>query len=199
MLSVHRSKFPLKVLSTLLKTKIKFSSYIRKFGMEQLQWHKWWLTASSDMGKYLRISSYIRKPFLIYDFATAPLWISLYTRKIWFSFLSVLWKQRGVETSINRSIVINCLAGKCHFRGPIYFRHHHEGSINVFSVFGTFWHCPNRVGLVIFFCTFCYSVCRHKKNYKSLRWWEDKRCITENSSYAVVFNDTTGSDGVKMY
>ncbi len=38
------------------------------------------------MGKYLRISSYIRKPFLIYDFATAPLWISLYMRKIWFSF-----------------------------------------------------------------------------------------------------------------
>ncbi len=30
------------------------------------------------MGKYLRISSYIRKPFLIYDFATAPLLISLY-------------------------------------------------------------------------------------------------------------------------
>ncbi len=28
--------------------------------------------------EYLRISSYIRKPFLIYDFATAPLWISLY-------------------------------------------------------------------------------------------------------------------------
>jgi hypothetical protein len=25
------------------------------------------------MGKYLRISSYIRKPFLIYDFASAPL------------------------------------------------------------------------------------------------------------------------------
>ncbi len=25
------------------------------------------------IGKYLRISSYIRKPFLIYDFATAPL------------------------------------------------------------------------------------------------------------------------------
>jgi hypothetical protein len=29
-------------------------------------------TASSYMDKYLRISSYIRKPFLIYDFATAP-------------------------------------------------------------------------------------------------------------------------------
>jgi hypothetical protein len=25
------------------------------------------------IGKYLRISSYIRKPFLIYDFATAPI------------------------------------------------------------------------------------------------------------------------------
>jgi hypothetical protein len=31
------------------------------------------LTASSYMGKYLRISSYIRKPFLIHDFATALL------------------------------------------------------------------------------------------------------------------------------
>jgi hypothetical protein len=41
------------------------------------------------MGKYLRISSYIMKPFLIYDFATAPLWISFYMGKIWFSFLSV--------------------------------------------------------------------------------------------------------------
>ncbi len=34
-----------------------------------------WLTAASYMGQYLRISSYIRRPFLIYDFATAPLWI----------------------------------------------------------------------------------------------------------------------------
>ncbi len=72
----------------LIKKKIRFSPYIRKFRMEQLQSHIW-LTASSSMGKYLRISSYIRKPFLIYDFATAPLWISLYMRKIWFSFLIV--------------------------------------------------------------------------------------------------------------
>ncbi len=58
--------------------------------MEQLQSHIW-LTASSssDMGKYLRISSYISKPFLMYDFATAPLSISLYMRKILFSFVSV--------------------------------------------------------------------------------------------------------------
>ncbi len=37
--------------------------------------------ASPYMGKYLRISSYIRRPFLIYDFTTAPLRISLYTYK----------------------------------------------------------------------------------------------------------------------
>jgi hypothetical protein len=30
----------------------------------------------------LNTSSYIRKPFLIYDFATAPLWISFYVRKV---------------------------------------------------------------------------------------------------------------------
>jgi hypothetical protein len=75
-------------VSTLIKKKIRFSSYIRRCWMEQLQSHKW-LTASSYMGKYLRISSYIRKPYLLFDFATAPLWISLYMRKILFSFLSV--------------------------------------------------------------------------------------------------------------
>ncbi len=56
--------------------------------MEQLQSHIR-LTAFSYMEKYLRISSYVRKPFLKYDFAIAPLRISLYMRKIWFSFLSV--------------------------------------------------------------------------------------------------------------
>ncbi len=79
-ISVHSS------VSTLIKKNIKFSSYIRKFRVEQLQSHIW-LTASSYMEKYLRISSYIRKP--IYDFATAPLWISLHMKKKLFSFLSV--------------------------------------------------------------------------------------------------------------
>jgi hypothetical protein len=72
----------------LIKKKNKFSSYIGKFWVEQLQSHIW-LTASSYMTKYLRISSYIRKPFLIYDFATASLWIPLYMRNIFFSFVSV--------------------------------------------------------------------------------------------------------------
>ncbi len=75
---------------TLIKKKIKFSSCIRKFRMEQLQSHIW-LTASSYsfIGKYLRFSSWIRKPFFIYDFVNAPLWISLSMRKILYSLLSV--------------------------------------------------------------------------------------------------------------
>ncbi len=39
--------------------------------------------------KCANISPYMRRPLFIYDFATAPLWISLYIRKIFFSFLSV--------------------------------------------------------------------------------------------------------------
>ncbi len=47
------------------------------------------------MVNYLRISSYVTKPFLIYDFVTAPFWISLCMRKILISFLSVLPLGRG--------------------------------------------------------------------------------------------------------
>jgi hypothetical protein len=69
-----------------IKKKRKFSSYIRKFGMEQLQRprppHIWGNICAFP-------HTYIRKPFLIYDFATAPLWIPLFIRKIWFSSLSV--------------------------------------------------------------------------------------------------------------
>ncbi len=41
------------------------------------------------MRKCANISPYVRRPLVIYDFATAPFWISLYMRKIWLSFLSV--------------------------------------------------------------------------------------------------------------
>ncbi len=41
---------------TLIRKKIKFASYRRKFRRERLQSHIW-LTASSNMTKYLRISS----------------------------------------------------------------------------------------------------------------------------------------------
>ncbi len=45
-------------------------------------------------------------------------------------------KQWGVETSINRSILINCFFGKCPF--PVQHGHHHERSINVLSILTTF-------------------------------------------------------------
>ncbi len=55
---------------TLIKKKIKIFSFIMNFRMEQLQSHIYiWLTAFSYMVKYLPISTYIRKPLLIYDFA----------------------------------------------------------------------------------------------------------------------------------
>ncbi len=41
------------------------------------------------MRKCGNISQYMGRPLVINDFATAPFWISLYVRKIWFSFLSV--------------------------------------------------------------------------------------------------------------
>jgi hypothetical protein len=40
-----------------------------------------------EMHKYLVI--FMRRPLVIYDFATAPIWIYSYMRKILFSFLSV--------------------------------------------------------------------------------------------------------------
>jgi hypothetical protein len=51
----------------LLKKKRKFSSY-KEIRRDRVKSHIW-LTASSFMDKYLRISSYIRKLFFIYDFA----------------------------------------------------------------------------------------------------------------------------------
>ncbi len=80
----HIVFIPVALFPALIKKIRKFSSYIRKFRVEQLQSHIW-PTASSYMGIYLRFSSYIRKPFLIHDFATALLWIPY----IWgrFSFL----------------------------------------------------------------------------------------------------------------
>ncbi len=77
-------------ITTLIKNKIKFSSYMRKFRKERLQSHKG-LMASSYMDKYLRISSNIRNPFLIYDFATAPMHLNflIYVENCVFFFISV--------------------------------------------------------------------------------------------------------------
>ncbi len=67
---------PLKTLHTLIKNKIQFSSYIWTFRVEQFQSHIWG-RASYDMRICANISPYMRRPLVIYDFATAPFWICL--------------------------------------------------------------------------------------------------------------------------
>ena len=58
----------------------------REIQRDRVQSHIW-LTTFHIWWKYLWISSYFRKPFLIYDFATAPLRISLYiNKKFYFLF-----------------------------------------------------------------------------------------------------------------
>jgi hypothetical protein len=76
--------------STLIKKKIKFSLYIRKFSDGEVGKSNMTNGLLKYMVKYLLIFLlYYRKPVLIYDFATAPLRISLNTMKIWSSFLSM--------------------------------------------------------------------------------------------------------------
>jgi hypothetical protein len=53
--------------------------------------------------KYLRISSYIRKLFLIYDFAPDPIWISLYMREIVICYIVIQYvKPLQVAHTISR-------------------------------------------------------------------------------------------------
>ncbi len=69
---------------------------------------------------------------------------------------------RGTETDINRSIFKNCLVGKCPFQAPN--GHHHEKSINVFSVLSsTFFTIPTRKAvsfrMILFCCSWSLSPC----------------------------------------
>ncbi len=90
---------------TLIKKKIKFSSYIRIFRVEQLQRHIYtvWLTASSYMGKYLRISSYIRKPFLpnIWLCNCSTQNFPIYKENLIFFFISV--QASGLRPDVGRN------------------------------------------------------------------------------------------------
>ena len=61
-------------MRSLIKKKIKLSSYIYKEIQNGAVAKSYMTNGLLIYGeKYLRISSYIRKLFLIYDFATAPL------------------------------------------------------------------------------------------------------------------------------
>ncbi len=107
-------KLHLKNNSIFFWSKIAVSSYMRKFRREQLQSHAW-LTASSiiyDYRRYLRISSYIRKPFLIYDFATAPLWIYKYEDNFICFFISVPGQKNAL---------LALLTTRLHISSSLYF------------------------------------------------------------------------------
>ncbi len=59
------------------------------------------------MTKYLRISSNIRKPFLIYDFATAPFWICM--RKIFFSFYQCAHSNLVTSLTCHIKLCLYCI------------------------------------------------------------------------------------------
>jgi hypothetical protein len=64
-------------ISTMIKKKIKFSSYIKSYMTKGFLIYE-------EMRKYFPI--HMRRPLVIYDFATAPFWISFYMRKFDFLF-----------------------------------------------------------------------------------------------------------------
>jgi hypothetical protein len=66
----------------LIKKEKKIFLISKEIQRDRVQSHIWLTGASSYMVKYLRISSYMKKPFPIYDFAPDPIWISSYMMKI---------------------------------------------------------------------------------------------------------------------
>ncbi len=78
------------IYGTLIKKKEKFSSYIRNsegIGCEVI-----YKEGLPNIWRNAQIFNHIwglRRPLVMYDFATDPIWTSLYMKKIWFSFLSV--------------------------------------------------------------------------------------------------------------
>jgi hypothetical protein len=76
---------PRKLIKLIIK-EVKFSSL--EIQRDRVQSHLW-QTAFSYMGKYLHISSCVRKPFLIYDFALDLIGLSLY---IWWKFCFLFYQ-----------------------------------------------------------------------------------------------------------
>jgi hypothetical protein len=94
--------------ATLIKKKIKFSSYIRKFKMEQLQSHIGLTKLRPPHIQYGEIFAhfliyYEALPHILCDFATAPLWISLYEENLIFFFISVRYKDRFYFSQLSSS------------------------------------------------------------------------------------------------
>jgi hypothetical protein len=122
---------------------------MRKFRKDRLQviYCTAWLTTFSYIIKYLRISSYIRKPFLIFDFASCN-WFHLNflikMRKISSAFWSV-WK--GFPDF--RSVII--------IRG-IHSRLCNSSSVNSHPFLGIRW-CGNRRASHLLHLTYGFIYC----------------------------------------
>ncbi len=102
------------IFYTLIKKKKNFFSYIRKSRRERLQSHIW-ITASSFIICAFPHILGIRKPFLIYDFATAPFWISLYMRKMFFFFISAWIWHKTVFSGNSPNFTMGMISGGCVF------------------------------------------------------------------------------------
>jgi hypothetical protein len=132
------------------------------------------------MVKYLRSSSYIRKPFVIYDFAPYLIWISLYIRKIFFSFLTVCspflfyWFIYSLlpHFSVSVSLSLHSILDEDWNQGQ--------------SDLGTFWNpfeCDHSHSFLLFFRLF-FS---RKTKYKST--WNKK--VLVNIKLALVYCSST--------
>jgi hypothetical protein len=101
--------------NTPIKTKIKFSSYIRKFRRERLQNHMW-LKGFSNMTKYLPISSHIMKPFLIYMTLQPRLNFLIYKENLLFFYQCIIclnFRSRKEVQYANRCWVYIVTTSKC--------------------------------------------------------------------------------------
>ncbi len=84
---------------TMIKKKKNFFSYIKESWRERLQSHTW-LTASSYMTKYLRISSHIRKPFPYrYDCFHLNFLIHVYEENFLLFFIGVPERRESSQRS----------------------------------------------------------------------------------------------------
>ncbi len=111
--SIPKLLFPFTFTAHALIKRKQISSYIRKFRRDQLQNHIW-LTASSYIVKYLRISSYIRRPFLIYNFANDPIWISYLWGKFRFLFYQCMFHK--LSSQAFASFLINLVQRQASYR-----------------------------------------------------------------------------------
>jgi hypothetical protein len=150
--------------------------------MAQLQSHIW-LTASSYLwGNNCAFPhTYIRKPFLIYGFATAPLWISLYMRKIRISFFYqcvIVWEE-AIYCSMSSAHIIN--SGECTGEFINLAMRTAAGlTVNWDGILGHIWE-KTRVFCSMLFAVFLLAdFSRKTRLYSGFKNTSKKNCRTRN-------------------